>query len=373
MFQKLKNFIRFGRSSEKIAAKTTAFARIEERLAQLEKELKAQNALAAAQELAQAKSWKSFQRKRRLFFSDGYFSTLNSSTIIRQNDDDFDNFLLISIDKQNLQENIAFAQHCGFDKSKITTGSVQEVFGEFEKLKEHNIYWNEIFCPFPCELQKIKKTFYCEKLFCYEEGLETYGQLLQYNKEQIVLDDFVDAGFYLQPKLIPYHSHAKKLNLEIWKNTLHRMGSFYPIPEIPHGTKNILYCQSSLYQGTPEVDKKNLDVAEKLREKEFHIWCRPHPRYDNSLTTHLREKSKQPNGNVTFIERSIPLSDIFIAKNYKEITAVIGEHGTALINAKLFGIPAYRLNYVCNDPARFQHISDVIADIPPIENFLKTL
>jgi hypothetical protein len=310
--------------------------------------------------------------KKRLFFSDGYYNTAVSGAIAQQLEDGASNFLLISIDHQNSGDNLRFAHHCGFELDKIELIDLHRLT-HFENLHQKAVYWDEIFYPFISDLRREHSHFIYGHLYMTDEGLESYAQIERLYQKREQYEELVSGGFYLNPNRLTDSKHAKAIDRTIWRNLLAKLTTFYYTPLLEEGTKNILYCQSSLYHGSPEFDALNLSFLETLIASGFHIWCKLHPRYDTSLTKYLKEKVSTNAEHIHILDRNIPIWDIFVEKNIGKITAIIGEHGTSLINANIYNIPAYRLKFICDKPERFQHLEETITDIPPIENFLKTL
>ncbi|MDU5472099.1 polysialyltransferase family glycosyltransferase [Pantoea sp.] len=273
--------------------------------------------------------------KRRLFISTGFYSTLLASVIASEDNLQYEDYLLITIDRQSVDSNrlwanrlhrwkdIDFINHEDFYASKINyTHSVN--------------FFDVVFSPFPEMFLTITSAFPSENYSYYEEGLTSYYQF--YN------DQFLSGDFYfcLHPYIYNQKYELNSLPVKISKviEKLEVISRCYRVPLI-EGNNNVVIIG---HGGFPDENHNLLmieeyfNVIKNFSKKGYNVILLGHTRFsvDENLLHYLRSSNEI---NFKYIEHDSPTSDVFLLKNAKNIKILSGVYSTLLVNAKdLYGI-----------------------------------
>lgn len=269
---------------------------------------------------------KRLARPKRLFISTGYFSTWIASSIARDSNTQYDNYLLITIDRQSKKGNIDWALKCNPDWMCVNTIDHEDYYVSLKTELLENItsqHFHEVFYAHPDLYNLVKNTFISKNFCIYDEGVATRLSDISQNCP------FPQKAYYIQPYQI---KESKNFILQIKRKTLLRIlseaASLYEIPEV-QTKNNILYIMPGIdvNDTTPSQSALyHLNIISYLKKQGFTIWLARHPRVP-TLPAYLIEE-------VQTIPNSLPLIDLFIHKNRKHFSFIVGVYSTILCDSK---------------------------------------
>ncbi|MDU6442491.1 MAG: polysialyltransferase family glycosyltransferase [Pantoea sp.] len=273
--------------------------------------------------------------KKRLFISTGFYSTLLASVIAGENDLHYEDYLLITIDRQSVDSNRLWANRLHRWKGIDFVG--HEDFYAQKINYRHNVNsFDIVFSPFPEMFLTVSFAFSSEKYQYYEEGLTSYYQF--YN------DQFLPGDFYfcLHPYIYNQKYELNSLPIKINKiiEKIEVISRCYRVPLI-EGDNNVVIIG---HGGFPDENHNLLMIEEYFNiikdfsTKGFNVILLGHTRFsvDEKLLDYLKCSNEI---NFKYIEHDSPISDVFLFKNAKNIKILSGVYSTLLVNAKdLYGI-----------------------------------
>ena len=272
-------------------------------------------------------------KKKRLFISTGFYSTLLAAALADSAlSGEYDNHLLITLDRQSSGQNILWAWRL-FDRwaSVDTIDHTHYYVGDIQY--EHSVsHFDEVCSPFPVMRGAVSKAFNASKYTFYEEGLTSYQHFLEQQYEQ---NDF----FYsLHPYLFTGCPGLLSLPLPVAKvkEKLQLASQCYPTPVLT-GDNNVIMVVTG---GFPDELKENairneyLRVIAELSSQGLQVCLLQHTRVqiDEILLAELKNSYLY---NVEFININAPITDIFLCNNSHRIKFLVGICSTLLVNSEL--------------------------------------
>jgi len=277
-------------------------------------------------------------RKKRLFISTGFYSTLLAAVLAeRASSDNYDNYLLITLDRQSPEQNMlwawrlydAWAAVDTIDHTKYYVGDIQF---------QHPIgYFDEVCSPFPVMRGAVAKAFNAAKYSFYEEGLTSYQHFLD--------RQYCDGDFFysLHPYLFTECSGLLSLPLPAAKvrDKLVLAQQCYKIPNLSGDNNVIMVATGGFPDELQNIAMRNeyLTCIKRLNSQGFRVCILQHTRVGIEQEL-LNEIKHNPRYDIELITLNAPLSDLFILKNRERIKFLVGICSTLLINSSLL----YNLN-----------------------------
>lgn len=283
-------------------------------------------------------------RPKRLFISTGFFATAMAATIACQQSRKFDDYLLVTIDRQSKAGNRQWAHQLGNEWIDVQTADHEQYYDGIEAplaLPFAGMQFDEVYSPFIEMAEFVEQAFAARRYHFYEEGLTSYLQALRFAPPR------EDSRFFaLAPTAIRRASvSTSPIDSTVFLQVMQRATQCYRIPRFT-GRRNVIVVTS----GAPPAECPNplamLDpyneLAASLLAKGYTIWVKGHPRVP------LKEafpQSKLAQMGVRLLETDAPLIETVIACNPQSIAAIVSVYSSILVHAfALFGIPAFSLH-----------------------------
>lgn len=121
-------------------------------------------------------------RPRRLFISTGFFATAMAASIVRQQGRTFDDYLLVTLDRQSAEDNCRWAFQLNDDWAAVRTighGQYYERTETCTALPFSDLRFDEVYSPFVEMAEFVQRTFIAQQHHFYEEGLTSYLQAMR--------------------------------------------------------------------------------------------------------------------------------------------------------------------------------------------------
>ncbi|MBD9658337.1 polysialyltransferase family glycosyltransferase [Pantoea sp. PNT03] len=270
--------------------------------------------------------------KKRLFISTGFYSSLLASVLAESSCGEiYENHLLITIDRQNIESNKIWAFRLHHWESIDFVGHEQYYNEKIDY--HHNIpFFDEVFSPFPEMLLTVTSAFPADRHFFYEEGLTSYYQFL--NKQYLP-----EAKFFCLHPFIYNDFHdliSIPISIEKVRDKLQCLVRCY-IPPSLEGTNNVVIIG---HGGFPDENSNRIirdeyiDIIKRKSKQGYNVVLLAHTRYpiDDELLNRLKYDLSI---NFNFIYSDAPISDLFLIKNSHKIKYIAGIYSTLLVNSKV--------------------------------------
>jgi hypothetical protein len=301
-------------------------------------------------------------RPKRLFISTGFFATAMAATIARQQGRKFDDYLLVTIDRQSRAGNRQWAYQLGDEWIDVQTVDHEQYYTRTETslaLPFADIQFDEIYSPFIEMAEFVEHAFAARRYHFYEEGLTSYLQALRFAPPR------EDSRFFALAPTATRHASVSTSPIDstVFMHAVKRAAQCYRIPRFT-GRRNIIVVTS----GAPPAECPNpfamLDayneLAASLLAKGYAVWVKDHPRVP---LKEAFQQSKLAQMGARLLETDAPLLETVIACNPQSIAAIVSVYSSILVHAfTLFGIPAFSLHaeQVSTDQAWWKSIQDAI-------------
>lgn len=283
------------------------------------------------------------QRPKRLFISTGFFATTLAATIVRQQNRRFDDYLLVTIDRQTEDGNRQWAYQTHDDWIDVQTVDHVQYYERTDTsppLPFDGMEFDEVFSPFIEMAEFVRQAFLAHRYHFYEEGLTSYLQAMRFTPP-----DTSSRFFALTPTVVQNANvSASPIDLTVYEHVLRRSAQCYRIPRFD-GRLNIIIVVSGApreewKQSLALLDPYN-ELVESLLSSGYTVWVKEHPRVP------LKDVfcgSKLAQLGARLLETNAPLLETVIACNKDSIAAIVSVYSSILVSAfTLFNIPAFSL------------------------------
>ncbi|WLE60157.1 hypothetical protein GIY62_05720 [Burkholderia plantarii] len=304
-------------------------------------------------------------RPRRLFISTGFFATAMAAAIVRQQGRVFDDYLLVTLDRQSGEDNCRWAFQLNDDWAAVRTVGHSEYYERTEtcaSLLFSDLRFDEVYSPFVEMAEFVQRTFVARRHHFYEEGLTSYLQAMRLRSP-----DRHSRFFALSAALMPHTDiGTSPIDREEFGRVLRRGAQCYRIPSF-FDRRNVVIAAGGVPLGESEHPHAMFDpydeLAGKLIEKGYVVWLKGHPRRPREALQGAFQTSRLAQRGVRLLESDAPLLEIVLACNPHSIAAIVSVYSSVLVHAfTLFGIPAFSLHAgpVSASSARWKNIQDAI-------------
>ncbi|MFD1557820.1 polysialyltransferase family glycosyltransferase [Paraburkholderia silviterrae] len=282
-------------------------------------------------------------RPKRLFISTGYFATTMAATISGQQHRQFDDYLLITLDRQSAAANRQWAYQLKDEWASVQTVSHEDYYERTEASPElpfAGIEFEEIYSPFIEMAGFVEQHFAAGRHQFYEEGLTSYLQALRFAPP-----DENSRFFALAPTALRQANVVSApIDYTVFAQVLRRSAQCYRIPRLS-GERNVIIVTSGAPPNESADPLTVLDpyneLAATLLSKGYTVWVKDHPRVplkDIFATSILAQLGAQ------LLETDAPLLETVISCNRASIAAIVSVYSSILVHSFwLFGIPAFSL------------------------------
>ncbi|WP_028226698.1 polysialyltransferase family glycosyltransferase [Paraburkholderia ferrariae] len=284
------------------------------------------------------------QHPRRLFISTGYFATTVAAAIAQQQNRVFDDYLLVTLDRQSGTENRKWAYQLKEDWVGVQTISHEDYYERTQASPElpfSDIEFAEIYSPFVEMGEFVRHNFPAQRYEYYEEGLTSYLQALRFAPH-----DTNSRFFALAPTVLRNADiDTVPVDCAVFTQLLRRSAQCYRIPRLA-GKRNIIIVTSGAAPHDGMSPAAYLDpyteLVATLIGKGYTVWVKDHPRVPLK-ETFPTSKVAQMGGRL--LETDAPLLETVISHNAPAIAAIVSVYSSILVHAySLFGIPAFSLH-----------------------------
>ncbi len=311
--------------------------------------------------------------KRLLFISTGYFSTLSFAVLLNStHKKSFKNckiYLLIILFKEDssskdaiihAKKQVEFAKNCYknwfaidvileenfplsvYDTADCSRIVLDNLFGDLgvTQLKFHSLFVTS------CNLiGKINQHMAFKKFYLVDEGIGTYFQVIN-NYTQHKIDGFF--AFFSQNLLATSLNNVHyKLSIKALRSILYKLNKIYKTPSVEE--KTFIIAISSFYfikQEKPLLLQEYFTCIQNLKE-EYNCLIACHPRND---IKEIRTKAGELFDNLAMIPQHVPILDMFIFKNKRNILGIASMNSSVLFTAKfIYNINTYYIKSEIED------------------------
>lgn len=308
--------------------------------------------------------------KRRLFISTGYFATTMAATIAGQQNRQFDDYLLITLDRQSDSENRQWAYQLRDEWVDVQTVSHKDYYERTETSPElpfAGVEFEEVYSPFINMAGFVQQHFPARRHEFYEEGLTSYLQALQFAPP-----DANSRFFALAPTALR-HTNVVSAPIDYteFAKVLRRSAQCCRIPRLC-GERNVIIVASG---APPDAGLPSLATLDPYNEltavlvhKGYTVWVKDHPRVP---LKNVFAASKLAQLGAQLLETDAPLLETFISTNGSSIAAIVSVYSSILVHSYgLFGIPAFSLRSepISLTQQRWKDVQDAI--VPDIAELL---
>ncbi|MCG7402263.1 MULTISPECIES: alpha-2,8-polysialyltransferase family protein [Caballeronia] len=280
-------------------------------------------------------------RPKRLFISTGYFATAMAAAIAHQQSRKFDDYLLVTIDRQSGADNSQWAYQVSDDWTDVQT-IVHEQYYERASgsaaLPFADIEFDEVYSPFVEMAEFVEKEFSARRYHFYEEGLTSYLQALRFAPPR------QDSRFFaLAPTAMRRASvSTSPIDNAAFRRAMQRASQCYRIPRFAGQRNIVIVTTGATPADSPDpvamLDQYN-ELTASLLAKGYSVWVKGHPRMPLGEAF---PQSKLAQMGARLLETDAPLLETVIACNPRSITAIVSVYSSILAHAfALFGIPAF--------------------------------
>lgn len=255
------------------------------------------------------------KKNKKLFISTGYFGTLIASTLAKRFHNS-ENYLLITLDRQDKESNIKWANVLNPNWSKIDIINHKDYYEIDEINFNHiwkNIFFDEVYSNHIENLTLVKKFFYHKKIHVYEEGLATY---YAYNKK--INEKFYNKVFFLNKELlISLSEKVVLINPNEFLDILNSAIKYYPIKTLQN-KNNVVYLMPGLqpYENNEHYFNFHYKKILEIKNKKYNVYVSLHPRVNIDFPDHIN------------VIKNIPIVDMFLIKNKSNISYIYSQYST---------------------------------------------
>lgn len=309
-------------------------------------------------------------KKKRLICVNGYYSILNAVAILRQmnNSDDFENILLISVDKLNKDSLYKFGSFFK-EFNLIFITHYERKKGGYSKIKDFLpiSFFDEIMVLFKGTYKYLlKQGIDTNSLIIYDEGKETYFDIARSSSYKNKI-----TNIYLTDKtLVLKNNNTKNLiihdiNQSIIKSIL---------SELPNDVilnDNSVVFLSSVHTATQDdnsYNEKDIKTIKLLISKGYNVYYKAHPRNRLKKNSELSNLIDSNNFFIIPTEKNL-LIETVLFYNKDKMNFILGEDSSVLyLSYKLFNIPSF--SFFPNNFANNIRQIRVLKHLPKFEDFL---
>ncbi|AYC99680.1 polysialyltransferase family glycosyltransferase [Neorhizobium sp. NCHU2750] len=282
------------------------------------------------------------RRRQRLFISTGYFATAVAATVLQQLDDDYDNHLLIVLDRQDPLINRRWAYQMFSNWASVRTATHVEYYvNKAEFQNPFGIDFNEVYSPDITVINFVRAKFKAERYHFFEEGLSTYDHI-----KRLTVDWPDVLTYLLLPEVVRGH-RATPIAIDPvrFRETIGKAGRYYRMPTFEKPRNVILlatgvpvYAADKRHQSFAFFDEA---VAQLKAEGYQDIWLKPHPRVE---IRDIYPSSNLAAQGVRLLESDVPLVEAIVEQNRDRIDLIISLYSSfSVYSEPLFGIRSRRV------------------------------
>lgn len=282
-------------------------------------------------------------RPKRLFISTGCFATAMAATITTQQRRQYDDYLLVVLDRQSTEDNRRWAWQAHDEWVQVACiGHVDyyERSAESSPLPFSDLAFDEVYSPFTEMSDFVASNFRAARHHFYEEGLTSYLQALRFPNTN------PESHFFtLAPSAVRESSMVSSpIDYATFVRVLERTAQCYRIPLFEH-PRTVILVATGLppnFDGPLEacIEPYN-ELAETLCAKGYTVWVKEHPRVPLS---DVYADSRLARLGVRLLETDAPLLESVLIRNRTSISAIVSVYSSVLVHSHaLFGIPAFSM------------------------------
>lgn len=299
-------------------------------------------------------------RPKRLFISTGYFATAMAACITTQQDPDYDNYLLITLDREDARSNTQWAYSVYDGWAGVVTVPHTDYYERTDDSPElpFALYeFDVVFSPFPRMQTFVEQHFRAADYRHYEEGLASYLELLNADPAN------VKTRFYaLSPTIVrDAPGIPVPIDAETFKTICVRNATSYRIPLLK-SSRNVILIAAGLPRDVQADPIETLapynSLVRALVDKHFDVWIKPHPRVAVETVFAQSELARL---GAKLLETDAPLIECVLARNQDKIAAIASAYSSTLMHAlNVFDIPAFTVDLPPSDANRYmwKHLQD---------------
>ncbi|MDR0484514.1 MAG: alpha-2,8-polysialyltransferase family protein [Alphaproteobacteria bacterium] len=319
-------------------------------------------------------------KKKRLIVCSGYYSIVNTITVLKQRDttsvEDFENILLVFVNHQDKEKiNNLISLLYNFDKIYLV-GKVNanwELFGEdnFNFLVES--YWDEIYISYylfegKWIINKLNNNY--SSIIMVDEGCQSYTDIFNRTK-----NTKVQTAYLFNPDLVH--------NL----NNINWIKFHYINPDIYSSVlslikENLILKENSVivlsvhswhnFDSSKAYNDEDIKIINNILSKGYNVYFKVHPR---NYLKEIQSLIATINSDRFFIIDASEnlIIDTILLKNKDKIKFMVGEDSSILYQShRLFNIPSFSTLPEEDFNGRYIHKIRMLKFLPSLNEFLQS-
>ncbi|MBU9680240.1 alpha-2,8-polysialyltransferase family protein [Burkholderia multivorans] len=292
-------------------------------------------------------------RPKRLFISTGFFATAMAACIAANLGSEYDNYLLVTLDRQDDRLNREWA-YSAYDKwVDVAFVSHTDYYVRTDSsptLPFTSLEFDAVFSPFPRMHEFVAEHYQATDYRYYDEGLASCLELIESDTAH------ENRRFYSLSPFVVRHGPgiAVPVDAGTFREICLRNSILYRIP-LFENDRNVVVIVAGIPRnlgGDPAETLVPYDrLVEALVAKGIDVWIKPHPRV---AIEDVFAGSNLASLGAKLLETDSPLIECILARNSGKVSAIVSTYSSALMHAMtVFDVPAFSVDLPPDHEGRY--------------------